>query len=390
MADIVPRRSGAAHQTSLRMGGMRMDQQRSTSVYLNIARVLIAEIQDLPPGTRLDGINRIASRFGIARVTAERVYKHLAQLGYVRQVQGRGTFVADRRPKRITLLRDDTPHKSLALPADEEAYYRSMAESVADLLQDLGHHVEIFTRAGVSGIKLRDVSVREADLLVTIGVKNMAYLESLARQAKALISVDFPPFAVIGDFVIVDPVRTGYIATRAMLEAGRTTIWYLRIGPRILGHRIGFTMAFEDAGRHDAAQRILIGAPEADVSRLVGAVLDRRPAPEGIIAYGDELGRCVLQEARRRRLRVPQRLAILTVASRKPAEVSAMTVDHRAIATATVELIQKRLAQPSLPPQDVLLRPQFFDAGTLPEASVAYLSGLVSAWTRPRSQEPLA
>lgn len=53
----------------------------------------------LQPGERVDSISQIQVKHGVARETAKRVLNLLAQEGYIVQRRGKGSFVADLRPK---------------------------------------------------------------------------------------------------------------------------------------------------------------------------------------------------------------------------------------------------------------------------------------------------
>ena len=53
----------------------------------------------LRPGQRVDSINQMQTKHGVARETAKRVLNMLANEGYIIQRRGRGSFVSDLRPK---------------------------------------------------------------------------------------------------------------------------------------------------------------------------------------------------------------------------------------------------------------------------------------------------
>ena len=62
------------------------------------------ESGELEPGEKLPPTRQLAAEVGVNHLTAARVYRRLAELGYVTASVGRGTFVrtlAWRRPKDL-------------------------------------------------------------------------------------------------------------------------------------------------------------------------------------------------------------------------------------------------------------------------------------------------
>ncbi|TCT23408.1 GntR family transcriptional regulator [Melghiribacillus thermohalophilus] len=60
----------------------------------NQLRTLIAGGQ-LPPGTPLPSIRALASELGCSVITTRRVYQNLEMSGFIKTVQGKGTFVRE-------------------------------------------------------------------------------------------------------------------------------------------------------------------------------------------------------------------------------------------------------------------------------------------------------
>ncbi|MDQ3675220.1 MAG: GntR family transcriptional regulator, partial [Actinomycetota bacterium] len=62
---------------------------------------------DLEPGEKLPATRALAENAGINHLTAVRVYRRLAELGYVTAAVGRGTFVRQHRPMPAAHDNDD-------------------------------------------------------------------------------------------------------------------------------------------------------------------------------------------------------------------------------------------------------------------------------------------
>ena len=77
---------------------MTVDHEGKTPVYLQIAAILRAAIErgDYPPGRPVPSESRLMQEHGVARLTARKAVRVLADEGLVEVVPGRGAFVADR------------------------------------------------------------------------------------------------------------------------------------------------------------------------------------------------------------------------------------------------------------------------------------------------------
>jgi 2-aminoadipate transaminase len=113
------------------------DLERNAGVSLTqqLADRFVAAIEsgDLPPGEKLPPTRELAAEVGVNHLTAARVYRKLAELGYVTARVGRGTFVRSLGPAGSSELGDDW--QVYALPEREVAYPEQIladAFSVAD------------------------------------------------------------------------------------------------------------------------------------------------------------------------------------------------------------------------------------------------------------------
>src|ERR687892_2745483 len=75
---------------------------------------------ELEPGTKLPPTRELAELAGVNHLTAARVYRKLAELGYVSASVGRGTFVRSLPPASSASHGDDW--QVYALPQEEASY----------------------------------------------------------------------------------------------------------------------------------------------------------------------------------------------------------------------------------------------------------------------------
>ncbi|UGY92019.1 GntR family transcriptional regulator [Streptomyces gobiensis] len=77
-----------------------IDHDAPDPVYLQLAAVLVTRIErgDYPPRRAVPGVDRLVQEFGVARGTARKTLVLLAELGIVRTVVGKGSFVMEPQP----------------------------------------------------------------------------------------------------------------------------------------------------------------------------------------------------------------------------------------------------------------------------------------------------
>lgn len=77
----------------------------STPIYEQIKRQIISQImsEELNEGDSIPSIRSLASDIKISVMTIKKAYDELEKEGYIKSVQGKGTFVA---PKNASLVRE--------------------------------------------------------------------------------------------------------------------------------------------------------------------------------------------------------------------------------------------------------------------------------------------
>ena len=103
----------------MNLSALKRDGDTSLTQQLVDRFVAAIEAAELPPGEKLPPTRRLAEEVGVNHLTAARVYRKLAELGYVSASVGRGTFVRSLAPAGSTELGDDW--QVYALPAGASA-----------------------------------------------------------------------------------------------------------------------------------------------------------------------------------------------------------------------------------------------------------------------------
>lgn len=100
--------------------------------------------RQLHPGDRLPSIGQLADRYNVSVITAKRAVAELQTLGFVRSVQGKGTFVTRSAGRRAEASAEDAPLKSVALLTNNldarsrRTFFAAIWGSIEQACDDLG------------------------------------------------------------------------------------------------------------------------------------------------------------------------------------------------------------------------------------------------------------
>jgi len=151
-----------------RDGEVSITQQLVTRVSAAI------ENGDLAPGSKLPPTRELATAAGVNHLTAARVYRKLAELGYVTAQVGRGTFVRALTPDGSASYGDDW--QVYALPPDEISY----SEQVLADTFSLAERDDVLSLAtgwpAPSNYPTRQLASIAADVFEEVGGNALSYL----------------------------------------------------------------------------------------------------------------------------------------------------------------------------------------------------------------------
>ncbi|SFG39043.1 transcriptional regulator, GntR family [Planifilum fulgidum] len=133
-----------AHRFALERRGrairlpIRIAENSREPIYHQIERQIIALIVggQLSAGTPLPSIRALAKELSCSVITTRRAYQNLEQQGYIRTIQGKGTFVAEVKAEK----KEQVAHETLY-----EAFRRAIGMSL-DLKRTPQETREIFER----------------------------------------------------------------------------------------------------------------------------------------------------------------------------------------------------------------------------------------------------
>ena len=103
-------------------------------LYEQLRMSLLETIRDgtLAPGDRVESEAELCERFGVSRTVVRQALGELTQEGYLTRIQGKGTFVAEPRPREY-MLREYFLHTAGGFTHDVEASGHDVTTQVVDL-----------------------------------------------------------------------------------------------------------------------------------------------------------------------------------------------------------------------------------------------------------------
>jgi 2-aminoadipate transaminase len=200
-----------------------LDRDGSLSITQQLVDRFSAAIEagELEPGDKLPPTRELAAEAGVNHLTAARVYRKLAELGYVTAQVGRGTFVRSLAPASSTLQGDDW--QVYALPPDETSYSEQV---LADTFSLAGSDHVISLATGwpaPSSYPTEELARITADVFAEVGGDALSYLNAEGlfdlREQIAIRGRDYGYAQEADEVVITSGAQQALsLSARAVLE----------------------------------------------------------------------------------------------------------------------------------------------------------------------------
>ncbi len=279
-------------------------------LYRQMGDILKKEIesQGLAPGARLPTEKELAERFKVSLITVRGCISELVREGILIRRQGRGTFVASRKPKVTQLI--------MAIVPDITDYFCArLIAGVQSACAQLGYElitVSSHDHAQTERNLLDRASARGVEgLIIVTGRGSFAngYLVG-NRLFVPLVVVDSYHPSVEADFFYTNDVVGAYEATHHLIQAGYRRIGHL-MGPR--GHFLaelrlhGYRRAMRETGIAVDNKWIAEAGTTAEAGyRALNALLRQDITIDAVFAYNDMVALGALRALAEIGRRVPQ------------------------------------------------------------------------------------
>lgn len=206
-----------------------LDRDAAVSLTQQLTDRFVAAIDsgELVPGEKLPPTRELAAQVGVNHLTAARVYRKLAELGYVTAKVGRGTFVRSLMPAGSEAMGDDW--QVYALPEYDVSYSEQV---LAELFATAGRPDIISLAVGWPSPRLyptAEIARITAEVFDEEGGEALSYLpaeglyacrEELAKRGRRFGFAEDPD-----EIVVVSGAKQGiHLAARAVLEEGDVAV----------------------------------------------------------------------------------------------------------------------------------------------------------------------
>lgn len=352
-----------------------------------ISETLIAEIDAGKFAGRFPSERALVRRFAAARETVRAALRELEEMRLIRRKVGQGTTVtpAAARHRSFAILIGNGYNTNPFYVAMRNGVERSLAKrggtlfsfsSLGQKESDRMAHAREFTRMCVRE-RMSGVFFQPLHFLRSGERANRAVLSALddAKIPVVLIDSDFvmPPRRSAYDLVGTDNLRIGYDLARHMIEAGARRIVYVsRQSPAptsvLRGMGVGF--AVSEAGLRWRTDDMVFArysdvfARQSDVRAVVKQMFAGKSRPDAVIAGDDYFGVALVDALREAGLKVPGDVLVAGVngdpvsASCDP-PLTTFVQPCVEIGSTAVDLMFSRIANPALPPREVMLSARF-------------------------------
>jgi DNA-binding LacI/PurR family transcriptional regulator len=286
---------------------IKIDKSLPTPIYAQIYEHFRESILSgrMREGERAPSITEIQSDLGVARESAKRALNQLAADGFVRKIQGKGTFVASRRIERRFW--------GFVVPFYTDFYN----EAIVELRQAAGEQGIVLEHACDHDNWERQVAIvqefawRQAEAIIIVPTRDEARaLDSYRKLSRrhALVLFDHSSIASQLPYVIEDYVLGVRLAMERMIRGGARRIAYVRDPLWPSGNPIYHTMeaAYAEvcADTSEGWTRVFDSPHELSDGML------RRPEFDALMCVNDRVACLLAGMLRERGVAVPDRVQL--------------------------------------------------------------------------------
>lgn len=246
----------------------------------------------------------------IAQETRERVLKRVQELDYRPNILARGLVTG-----RSYLI-------GLVVPDLLYPFFAEIAKSISTVVGARGYSVIISSSEEDAQLEAREIQhlvSRQLDALaVASSDSNIASFERMDRAGHPYVLIDRQFDGLAANFVGIDDVAAGRMATEHLLDRGCKTVAHIRGRENSAGIRRfeGYRQALQARGvpceeRYVVARaHVDIGSEEqgAEAMRLL---LAEKPRPDGVFCFNDPLAIGAMNAILNAGLRVPEDIAVI-------------------------------------------------------------------------------
>ncbi len=343
-------------------------------------RQILEKLQDdiasghYKPGKRLPSEAELVRRFGASRMTVFRAMHELQSLGLVTRRVGSGTFVSSNANTGSHLFGLLIPE--LGQTEIFEAICKGMMEA-----QEAMHHSLLWGNAVSQDEDKERAAEQLCEHYISQKVSGVFFapVEFSANRFQAnhrivtafdraripvvLLDRDLEAYPQRSryDLVGIDNRRTGYLATEHLMKSGaKRVVFFARpnSAPTVDARLAGYREAL--LSQNGRARQDLVYIGDASDAKLIKSVL-RKARPDGFVCANDLTAGNLMHTLISLGQRIPEDIRIVGIDDVKyarllPVPLTTLHQPCRDIGRMAMAVMLDRIANPDLPPRDVLLR----------------------------------
>ena len=325
------------------------------------------------PGSRLPSEAELVRRFGVSRMTVFRAMRELQVLGIVTRKVGSGTYVS-------TALNSGSHVFGLLIPElGQTEIFEAICQGMMEAPQAT-HHSLLWGNAVSQGKEKEQAAEQLCQHYISRKVSGVFFapveFSAHRNQANHRIAAAFDrariPIVLLDrclepypkrskyDLVGIDNRRTAYLATEHLINTGAKRIAFFArpnsaptVDGRIAGYREALIARPEPRGR----DLVRLGDPSDTV--FIKSII-KKDRPDAFLCANDLTAGGLMQTLISLGWRIPQDIRIVGIDDVKYARLLPvpLTTQHqpcRDIGRVALAVMLDRIANPDLPPRDVLL-----------------------------------
>lgn len=201
--------------------------------YIQLKETIKTWIEEgkLKPNTKLSSRNEFKEEYDLSETTIRKAIEELTHEGYIYRIQGKGTFVADKRQTPITIALV-IPHLCWGISHAGSDITPRLAQSIEKEAKNSGASIMLYLDnddAETERINLRDITNRKIDALILFYIsdnKNIDCLNELHKSGVPIILIDRVIPDVHMDCVMTDNYIGAYKATKHLIDNGFKKVFH--------------------------------------------------------------------------------------------------------------------------------------------------------------------
>ncbi|MDW7659672.1 MAG: GntR family transcriptional regulator [Bacillota bacterium] len=348
-------------------------QNENQLKYMDIYKHFLGMIRSdvLRPNAKLPTESKIAAQFQVSRITVIRALKQLQSDGYIRRIQGSGSFVQDLTPPVSGLK-----VVSLVMSLKGQGREIQMIQGIEQKLKQAGYILTVHNSHENAEIERNLIlemkkDVRGLILYPMSSIENNRLFENLMKEHWPVVYVDRFPMNIPCSYVTCDNVDGGYQLGRFLCNKGHrqlALVYHDIVG--LTSEKARFDGFIKAVGEHLIPRKNIkiLSIDRSETAETVNRILDdlyvneqdKARCPTAIFTFNDSLAILMMECIRRRQAETfPDSLTLAgfddLIGFTRSVPFVTIRQDYLAIGEATATLLLEKIESKSLVNRQIVI-----------------------------------